>query len=544
MKSTLRHIFPLLLAILSALGSQLSAFAERPQLVIGIVADQLQTDYLQDLLPLMGQGGFNRLFKQGMVITDLDFGVPSTDAASAVAEIYTGAWPSQTGVTGRHQFDRRTRRLVPALLDGNTYTPAQLRLSTITDELVIDGQRFGKVYSLAADPQVAVLMGGHEPASAAWIDPNTGQWATAPYYTGALPAPLAMRNLRRPLRARLDTMLWKPLLDVSRYPGLPPQKKYYPFSHGFRSTDRDVFSRFALTPMGNREVTDAALQYITELKPGHGKGTIDMLNVGYSLAPYTQTKDGDYRLELMDAYLRLDRDLERLLNTVDREVGLDKTVVFLVSTGHFDNDARPSDTYRIPGGEFSTKRAAALLNSFLGARYGSADYVAGIAGTHVYLNEKALSAITSRQSLSSQPSALSSTPLQEARDFLCRMDGIAAVQTVSDILSGTTDALEEASRALDPRTAGDLIINVQPGWTLVDDYATPVTRTAMRHPRRHPLANPNADHHHRPRLRPAPGPHPIAPAPPPGSRRRRRPLTPTPQATIKKCATCIGTPDT
>ena len=60
------------------------------------------------------------------------------------------------------------------------------------------------------------------------------------------------------------------------------------------------------------------------------------------------------------------------------------------------------------------------------------------------------------------------------------MDGIAAVQTVSDILSGTTDALEEASRALDPRTAGDLIINVQPGWTLVDDYATPVTRTAMR----------------------------------------------------------------
>ena len=65
MKSTLRHIFPLLLTILSALGSQLSAFAERPQLVIGIVADQLQTDYLQDLLPLMGQGGFNRAGGQG-----------------------------------------------------------------------------------------------------------------------------------------------------------------------------------------------------------------------------------------------------------------------------------------------------------------------------------------------------------------------------------------------------------------------------------------------------------------------------------------------
>ena len=29
--------------------------AERPQLVIGIVADQLQTDYLHDLLPLMSK---------------------------------------------------------------------------------------------------------------------------------------------------------------------------------------------------------------------------------------------------------------------------------------------------------------------------------------------------------------------------------------------------------------------------------------------------------------------------------------------------------
>lgn len=469
MKRILSLIFPLL-----ALLSSLPAHSERPQLVVGIVADQLQTDYLQDLLPLMCEGGFKRLLGQGLVITDLDFGIPSTDAASAVAELYTGAWPAQNGITGCHLFDRSQRRLIPALLESSAYTPAQLRLSTLTDELVIDGQRFGKVYSLAADPQMSVLMGGHEPTSAAWIDPNTGKWTTASYYTGALPAPLAMRNLRRPLRARIDTMLWKPLYDISRYPGLPPQKKYYAFSHGFRSSDRDVFIRFALTPPGNREVTDAALQYITELKLGHGKGVIDMLNVAYSLAPYTQTKDGDYRLELMDAYLRLDRDIERLLNAIDHETGLDKTLVFLVSTGHFDNDALPSGTYRIPGGELSTRRAAALLNSFLGAQYGSADYIDGIAGTHVYLNSKAMSAAASRTA------AGHATPLQQARDFLSRMDGIASVQTVSDILDGTTDALEEASRALDPRTAGDLIINVQPGWVLVDDYSTPTTRTAMR----------------------------------------------------------------
>lgn len=448
--------------------------AERPQLVIGIVADQLQTDYLHDLLPLMGEGGFNRLLKNGLYISDLDFGVPQTDGASAIAQLYTGSWPANNGVTGAETFDRKTRRRIPALMANNNYSPEQLLLSTITDELVIDGQKFNKVYSVAADPLFAVLMGGHTPTSAAWIDPNTGQWTTSPYYTGALPAPLVMRNMQQPLRRRIDTMQWKPLLSIDRYPGLPPQKKYYPFSHGFRSADRDVYTTFGRTPAGNREITDVAVQYLRELKPGHGKGTIDMLNLAYSLAPYNRNRDGDYRVELTDAYLRLDRDLERLLNAIDKEVGLDKTVVFLLSTGHFDNNAQPAEMYRIPGGELSTKRAAALLNSYMGAKYGHADYVDGISGTHVYLNNKAMEEAARR------PASSGSTPLEEARDFLSRMSGIATVTTLGDILSGTTDALERASRALDANTAGDLIISVQPGWTLNDDYSTPSTRTAIR----------------------------------------------------------------
>lgn len=212
------------------------------------MADQLQTDYLHDLLPLMGEGGFNRLLKNGLYISDLDFGVPQTDGASAIAQLYTGSWPANNGVTGAETFDRKTRRRIPALMANNNYSPEQLLLSTITDELVIDGQKFNKVYSVAADPLFAVLMGGHTPTSAAWIDPNTGQWTTSPYYTGALPAPLVMRNMQQPLRRRIDTMQWKPLLSIDRYPGLPPQKKYYPFSHGFRSADRDVYTTFGRTP--------------------------------------------------------------------------------------------------------------------------------------------------------------------------------------------------------------------------------------------------------------------------------------------------------
>lgn len=465
MKS-IRRLGIIALLIFMTLATKATA-AERPQLVIGIVVDQLQTDYLEYLRPLMGKDGLNRLIGSGLYIYDLDFGVPTTDAASAVAQLYTGAWPANTGVPSDMVYDRATHRLQPTLQGKNGYTPEGLHLSTITDEVVVDGQRFGKVYAIAAEPQMAVLMGGHTPTSAAWIDPNTGQWSSSAYYTGQLPPPIALRNVSRTLRSRIDTMRWQPLLDIKSYPGLPGQKKYYPFTHTFRSNDRDAFVKFGKSPLGNREITDVAIQYVKDLKLGQGKGVIDMLNVGYSLAPFTATRDGDYRLELTDAYLRLDRDIARLLSTIDTEIGLDKTMIFLLSTGHFDNDAQPDAVYRIPGGELSTRRAAALLNSYLSARYGHADYVDGISGRFVYLNPKSMS--THGQPL-----------LNDARDFLSRMDGISSVATISDILAGGTESLEEARRAIDVHTAGDLMIEVQPGWTLVDDYTTPSTRTVVR----------------------------------------------------------------
>lgn len=40
--------------------------AARPRLVVGIVVDQLRTDYLQYLQGLFGESGFKRLMKEGL----------------------------------------------------------------------------------------------------------------------------------------------------------------------------------------------------------------------------------------------------------------------------------------------------------------------------------------------------------------------------------------------------------------------------------------------------------------------------------------------
>lgn len=98
----------------------------------------------------------------------------------------------------------------------------------------------------------------------------------------------------------------------------------------------------AASPMGNREVTSVASSLISGMKLGtHADGT-DVLNIAYTLKPYDYTKSPETRAELMDAYLRLDRNLEQLFNEIDRSVGLDKTVLFLAATANYAQGAMTS----------------------------------------------------------------------------------------------------------------------------------------------------------------------------------------------------------
>lgn len=447
----------------------LSQAGVRPKLVVGIVVDQLQSDYLEYLQELLGADGFRRFMEQGRWYRELDFGVPTVDAASATAQLYTGAYPGYNGIPSSLVYDRTGRRAVPVLAGEQGYSPENLLLSTISDEIAVDGIGLGAIYSIAADPDVAVLMGGHAANSAAWIDPNTGRWTSSAYYREQ-PIPITTRNNRHGLPQRVDTMQWKPLLSLDRYPGLPQQKKIYPFRYTFPSRNRDTYRLLSVSPLGNREVTDMALDYLTTLHPGRRGQAIDMLNIGYTLAPYPGVKDSDSRLEMQDAYLRLDAELGRLLTAIDKLVGRDNVVIFLMPGGRFDPGAPEADKYRIPGGEFSTKRAASLLNSFLSATYGNREYVESVQGQFVYFNPRTVEALGTRRE----------EMYRQARDFLSRMSGVAAVHSLSNILDARTPEIQSLRRATDTRRCGDLYMEIQPGWTLVDDDTYPTTRKNIR----------------------------------------------------------------
>ncbi|MDE6454210.1 MAG: alkaline phosphatase family protein [Muribaculaceae bacterium] len=481
MKRTARTPRLLLTFVASAMATLavVAGTPARPQLVVGIVVEGLEQDYIDLLRDSFGKGGFNRLLEQGVVIPTLDYGTP-LDAHGATAVIVSGATADISGIDGATRFDREALRTAPLLHDpgamGNytneTYSPAALAVSTIADEARIAGGGVTAVYAIAADPQQAILLGGHAANSALWLNADNGNWATSTFYKEP-PTSLAARNRLRPLAVRLDTMSWAPLRPAAAYPELPDHLTRYPFRYTFGRSKSERVAKFMTTPLLNTEITQLAEEILATPDFGAHDG-VDMLNLAYTIRPFVDSKSTDTRYELMDSYLRLDRDLEQLFAAVDRGPGMNRTLVYLAATPPGSRSRRDDERWAVPFGEFSTRKAISLLNMYLIALHGNGDWVKGFHRNAFFLNDRLIS------ERAIDPAAIRT----EAADFLERMSGVRRAFTIDDIIN---ERAGEGSQAMRRNTsiahAGDVFISPAAGWEVVDDWQTPApaTRTPMVH---------------------------------------------------------------
>lgn len=445
--------------------------AKRPALAVAIVVEGLDYDCLEDLLPYMRRGGFNRLMEYGVTISDVDFG-SRLDATAATAVIMTGASPSVNGIPAATAFSKEDRRSRPVFTDrtqlGNftdeTFSPAALRVSTLADEVRMDAAGLGSVYALAAQSGVAIALGGHAANNGSWISDATGKWATTTYYKD-VPVPMQTLNHRSPLAQRLDTLAWRPTLDGSRFPDLPSYKRIYQFSYTFPRSNPRRYVAFKASAPGNREVTNLAIEYLKVFACGK-REPLDMINMGYTLQPYPFAREADARAELYDAYIRLDADLERLFTAIDTYgPGMDSTLVLLAGTPRSGSAVPDDSKWQIPSGEFSPERAVSLLKMNLMSLYGNGDWVAGYHDKQFYLNHDVI-----------KERGLSVDELRrESADFLRRLSGVTyavTVNEVADTQNSATDSPFPPARNIDIDTAGDVFIAVASGWTTVSTNGT------------------------------------------------------------------------
>jgi len=447
-----------------AAAASAQAVPTRPRLVVGIVVEGLEQEQIDLLRHNFGQGGFNRMLREGAIIENADYG-SAVDATAATAMIFTGAAAGITGVPAAEIFDRTSLRTVPTLTDpssiGNftsqTFSPRSLAVTTIADEAKIAGSGVTYAYAIAPEPAQAIIMAGHAGNSGMWLNENTANWATTTYYKDT-PTVMTKRNHMQPLRTRLDTMQWAPLFPSDRYVFLPDHLTRYPFRYTYRGADR--IGMFKNSPAINTEITALAIEHLNALSLGRHPEGPDMLSLAYTLEPYAYSKQTDNRFEQQDAYFRLDRDLEQLFSSIDKNVGLKNSLIFLAATPPSGRTRRDDEKWQLPFGEFSTRKAISLLNMYLMAIYGNGDWVQGYHNGEFFLNHQLI-----------QTHNLDLHKIRaEAATFLKRMAGVAEAYSIDDILAVEAGRQAEALRRnTDVNTAGDVRIAVMPGWEIVTD---------------------------------------------------------------------------
>lgn len=466
-----------LVAGVASLGMSAADAVRTPRLLVNIVVDGLDADCLDLLRDCFGDGGFRRLERQGAVIVNADYG-PGLDAAAATATVMTGASPSVTGIDGATRYDADRFRQVSAYnvtdeagcFSPENYSPAALRVSTVADEIRMAAGGTNVVYAVAADPEAALPLGGHSPSSSMWMDIKDGHWVSSSYFP-ELPAAVRLRNLSHPLSGRLDTMSWTPVLEPDRYPALPAHLKRIPFRYTFAAGDDSRLARFNASPLANSEVSSVASDLLATSKIGGHDGVTDVLGLAFSLKPYEYGRNSDNRPEIMDAYIRLDRNLEQLFDDIDRRVGLDNTVIMLAATPPSPRRRRDDELWRIPAGEFSTRRAISLLNIYLIAVYGNGDYISAYHRGHLFFNHKFL-----KEHLIDADEVR-----RKAAGFLSKMTGVEHAYSIDDILAGRVGEVPEGLRRnTAASSAGDIVIQVAPGFEILDDYGVELPANRIR----------------------------------------------------------------
>lgn len=313
-----------------------------PRLVLYVVVDQMPYDYMERFRPVL-TGGLARLLDEGVVFTRAfhRHAVPTT--APGHATLATGRHPRAHGIVGNWWWSRERGEYAYCVEDADERTgPDHLEASTLGDWLRADDPE-ARVFAASPKDRGAVLLAGHDADGAYWYDDETGAFESSSYYPEAEPDWLAALTEERWLE-RYFGRPWEPL----------------PLSEGLNDEDRaglgvvdldtGVFDRTFPHALGRSRTApsesfydaiysspfvDAYLVEVVErLLEAEDLGTdehTDLLGVSFSSLDTVGHDYGPDSPEILDAVLRLDRNLGRLLELVEDRVGRDRLVVALAA---------------------------------------------------------------------------------------------------------------------------------------------------------------------------------------------------------------------
>ncbi len=335
------HILPLALLLTAALRGEALA-QEPPRLVVLISIDQFRGDY-PDRFGAYFTGGLRRLFEEGLWYANADLNYASSETGPGHATIATGTYPRQHGIHGNDWIDPRSRRSVYCVADsaalpvdglGGGVSPRNLLRSTIGDWLKAASPR-SRVISVSGKDRAAILLGGHRADAAYWYESRSGRWVSSSYYLSRLPDWVREYNAQDWVRNRVPEA-WTRMAPESLYarqgpdafPAETPWNGSTAFPHPFDPERKPA--QVGNTPFLDFYTLDFAWRLIEAENLGL-RGVTDLLCLGLSATDYVGHGFGPDSHELLDQLLRLDRELGRFLERLERRVGKNRLLVVLTA---------------------------------------------------------------------------------------------------------------------------------------------------------------------------------------------------------------------
>jgi hypothetical protein len=351
--------------------------------VVFLSIDQGRAEYLERFRPVL-EGGLLLLLERGVVFEQTHHAHAVTVTAPGHASLSTGLFPSHSGIVGNDWFDRREKREVYCVEDRSSpllqvpgvdarhlvalgRSPGRLEGTGLGDWMKRSSRR-SRVYSAAGKDRAAVLLGGKKADGAFWFDAGTGHWVTSRYYMEEYPAWALQFHAERRADAYFGSR-WEPLpvhedlLASMRVEesGAGAKDSGIPkvLGRGALAEDSGFYAVLFETPFLETHLLAFAERLVREERLGTDEAP-DLLALGLSSVDSVGHDYGPNSRELLDAVMRLDRELGSFFRFLDETVGFSR--VALVLSADHGVAALPEyrARYGLPGGRLSPSALACI----------------------------------------------------------------------------------------------------------------------------------------------------------------------------------------
>ncbi|WP_299526054.1 alkaline phosphatase PafA [Winogradskyella sp.] len=466
---------------------QTSVLDSKPKLVVGIVVDQMRYDYLTRFESKFGEGGFKRMIREGFNCKNNHFNYIPTYTGPGHASIYTGTTPKYHGVIANYWYSKKEKKNVYCASDDSVIavgspsksermSPHRMLTTTFADENRLFTQMKGKTIGISIKDRGAILPAGHTANAAYWFrGKGEGNFITSNYYMEELPK--WVEDFNNSGKAESYLRVWNTMYDISTYTESGPDLNdfeggfkgkaaaTFPYDLDALKEENSWFDIIKSTPYGNSIVTDFTIEAIKN--EGLGKDDFtDVLAVSFSSTDYVGHNFGVNSKEIQDTYLRLDKDIERLLIALDNQVGEGNYTVFLTADHGAVNVPAYLQSINIPAGYLDYDDRKKRFGNFLVDKYGTGDIIENVSNNQIFFNKAKLKEL-----------GLNIREVEKAlADEQISYSNVAKVYTATTMNSTnfTTGIEELLQNGFNQKRSGDIII--------VDDIAhIAYSRTGSTH---------------------------------------------------------------